>query len=323
MAAIKMKPPREVTPTEVAIADAILLDGGARFRVLQQKWLPLIKDAYNAKVETGRRSHYGFSGAGGGFPDRCERALWLQWRWQDRPEFVHVPAGATHAERVKGAAMHRLVNRGHLEEARFMALLELIGVHIQEPEDGQERVSYLNGHAGSALDAILFNSPCVPNEWHLGEFKTSNDKGFKSLQADGCKVAKKAHFVQMQLCMATRGIHKTLYMVVNKNDDNIHTEVIVYDEAFARAELALIEKIVFAPVPGAKISNDPSWFGCKYCDCVDTCQTKTFKPERTCRGCVAASPNAHDSGWRCLVASQDIPKDVMLVGCDSFRAITY
>lgn len=319
MAAINHKV-RRATPTELAIKDAILADGGAKFRMLQEKWFPKIKDAYRGEEEKARRSHYGFSGAG----DPCERALWFRWRWMDRNEFAFVDPEGDEKDHIRAAAMHRLVNRGHLEEARFLALLEMIGVHIEDPTEGQERVSLFNGHAASALDGVLYNVPCAPNEWVLGEFKTSNDKNFKDLKNHGVFKKKLAHYVQMQLCMAVRGIHKCLYMVVNKNDDEIYTEMVIFDPAFAAVEIAKIQRVMFSPSAPRKISNDPAWFECKFCDSHAFCQLKTWKPERNCRNCVAAVPDTSSANWRCTARPDQpvIPKDVIYVGCDSHREFT-
>jgi hypothetical protein len=304
------------TPTEVAIAEALVVDGGARFRQLEEKWFPLIKDAYNAKKESGRRSHYGFSGAG----EPCDRALWLRWRWMNEPEFARKAENLTLQQKLDAARMTRLVNRGHLEEARFMALLELLGVHVAEPVDGQDRVSALHGHAGSALDATMFNTPCIPNEWQLGEFKTMNDKHFKELLVKGVRVKKPEHFVQMQLCMLTRGIHKTLYMVVNKNDDTIYTEVVLFDEVFAQNAHTRMHRIIYADAAPPKIHGDPSWHQCKFCDCHALCHLKTYKPERSCRSCVAATPCADKAKWHCNAPAHygELPDELIRVGCDSY-----
>lgn len=304
---------RHPTPTELAIADAMIADGGARFRALEEKWFPLIRDAYSQKVENGRRSHYGFSGAG----EPCDRALWLRWRWMNEPEFARQPTLVQ--EKLDAARMKRLVNRGHLEEARFMALLEMIGVHIDEPADGQERVSAFVGHGGSALDAVMYNSPCIPNEWHLGEFKTMNDKHFKELLVKGVREKKPEHFVQMQLCMLTRGIHKTLYMVVNKNDDTVYTEVVLFNETFAQNALTRMHRIIVGDSAPPKIHADPSWHQCKFCDCAALCHFKTYKPERNCRSCIMASPIMDgDGGWRCNLPNVGAKLDDATIrqGCD-------
>lgn len=303
---------RQPSLTELAIANAIASDGGARFRALQEQWFPKIKDAYNAKVESGRRTHYGFSGAG----DACDRALWLRWHWMNENEFTKVQT--EQQKIIDQARMARLVNRGHLEEARFLSLMELIGTHIEDPTTGQERVSAFHGHAGSALDALMFNSPCIPDEWHLGEFKTMNDKNFKELWVKGVRVKKPEHFVQIQLCMHTRGIHKTLYMVVNKNDDTIYTEVVQYEPLFAANAMTRIQRNIYAPAAPPKIHGDPSWHVCKFCDCHSNCQLRVYVPERNCRSCVAASPCADSKDWKCSAPDTFgiIPIELMRVGCD-------
>jgi hypothetical protein len=309
--------PRKRTATEHAIKDAILADGGARFRVLLAKWLPRIKDAYRPETESGRRSHYGFSGAG----DPCERALWLRFHWMNRNEFTNPPANDDDAFKI--ARTLRLFNRGHAEEARFLALLEMIGVHVEydETTGGQERLSLFNGHAGSALDGLVYNVPDAPNEWVLAEFKTSGEKAFKKIAADGVRTAKPAHYVQMQLCMWTRGIHKTVYIVVNKNDDDLHVEMVDFAPAFAGEEYNKMGRIIHAPSPPPKISGDPSFFLCKFCDCHAICQTRTYEPELSCRSCVAASPKTDSSDWHCGFHNTDLDKEAQLSGCASYRRI--
>lgn len=303
---------RQPTPTEIAIATAITLDGGVRFRALQEKWFPQIKDAYSQKQETGRRSHYGLSGAG----DPCDRALWLRWRWMNEPEFQKPPK--TDQEMLDSARMKRLVNRGHLEEARFMAMLEMIGVHVEEPQGGQERVAAFHGHVGSALDAVMWNTPCIPNEWQLGEFKTMNDKNFKELKFKRVREKKPEHYAQMQLCMLLRGIHKTLYMVVNKNDDELYTEVVHFNEVFAQNALTRISRIIFAPSAPPKIHGDPSWYQCKFCDCHAICHMRAYIPERNCRSCVFASAEREAQGWHCGAPNvNDLIDDATIrTGCE-------
>jgi len=307
---------RHPSATEIAIAEAIDADGGALFRGLQSKWFPKIKDAYSQKAEGGRRSHYGFSGAG----DVCDRALWLRWRWMNEPEFAKKHTMLQ--DRIQSARMKRLVNRGHLEEARFLSMLEMVGTHIEDPTTGQERVEAFFGHAGSALDALMYNSPCIPNEWHLGEFKTMNDKNFKELWTKGVRTKKPEHFVQMQLCMLTRGIHKCLYMVVNKNDDNLFTEVVEFDAVFAQNALTRINRIIYSDSAPAKIHGDPSWHQCKFCDCHALCQLRTYQPERSCRSCIGATPSTDAATWLCRGPTDIdvIPEDIIRVGCDKFAA---
>lgn len=301
MAKVSMPAPRKILKTVTAIDAAIDADGGARYRGLLEKWLPRMKDAYR-QDEDPLRSHFGLSGVG----RKCDRDLWYGWRWASTKQFP--------------ARIIRIFNRGHREEASFLAMLEMIGVHIHfEGEDGQDRVSAVGGHVGSALDGTLYGIPDLPTEWVLGEFKTSGTKPFCKIVAEGVKVAKPEHYAQMQTCMKLRGIHWCLYMVVNKNDDDIHAELIRYDQAEADHKLDRAARLVFAPTPPAKISNDPSDFDCRYCDRLQICHYGA-PALRNCRTCKHSVPDPGGT-WGCALHNLTLDKAKQKAGCDDFAMI--
>lgn len=293
------------TKTEAAIEAAILSDGGNLFRRLLLKHLPRIEDAYRQDDETDKfRSHLGASLIG----RECQRELFYGWRWTGTKSFP--------------ARILRLFNRGHMEEARFLALLEMIGVAFHQPEDGgQERISDFGGHFGSALDGVLWGVPDCPGEWILGEFKTHNTKSFCDLVVKGVQNAKPEHYSQMQTCMARRGIHKTLYLAVNKNDDDLFGQIITYAPSHATKELQKGATIITARVPPKRISEDPSFFKCQSCDFKQRChfpeQQELPKNCRTCRHSVA------DLGgtWGCELRNQMLDKADQRAGCGSWDAI--
>lgn len=304
MAKIKMSTAVRAKRTEAAIEAAIDSDGGALFRTLQRKWFPLIEDAYRGE-DGGFRSHLGASQIG----RICKREIWLGYRWAVVKRFK--------------ARMLRLVNRGHLEEARFMSLLEMIGVQFHVMDDGQqERISDYAGHYGSALDGVLWGVPDMPGEWVLGEFKTHNTKSFCKMVAEGVRVAKPEHFDQMQSCMGRRGIHKCLYMAVNKNDDEIYTEIIEYDPAYEATIRLRAKDIITRRDAPPRISNDPSNFDCTYCDAFQRChhpqEAPVFKNCRTCKHSVA---EVASGTWGCELHGTMLDKAMQLQGCDQWDPI--
>lgn len=299
MVAIPDKTPPNLAPrTLAAIEAAIDADGGARYRALLQKHLPLIDDAYRQDDDP-FRSHLGASLIG----RECQRELWYGWRWAGIKRFP--------------ARVLRLFNRGHLEEARFNALLEMIDVHIHLNEDGgQDRISAHGGHFGSALDGTLYNVPDCPGEWLLGEYKTHGDKSFKALRkARAVAVAKPEHNAQMQACMALRGIHKCLYMAVNKNDDDLYCEIVEYNPAVAAQYLDRARDIIIAAEAPAKVNEDPSAFKCKFCDWSDVCHYggKVLKNCRTCKQAVADIPSGT---WGCNLHGHELDKAAQKKGCE-------
>lgn len=302
MARVPAFKPRSKTRTELAIEAALNADGGAKWRGLMQKWLPLIKDAYR-QDEDPFRSHFGISSVG----RACDRELWLKWRWV---AIKQVPA-----------RIIRLFNRGHREEACFLALLEMIDVHLHfGSDDGQDRVSAYAGHVGSALDATLYGVPDSPVEWMLGEFKTHNTKSFTGLvAANNLRAAKPEHYAQVQGCMKLRGIHKTLYMAINKNDDDLYCEIIHYEPDFADHALERAGRLVFARQQPPRISEDASDMGCRMCDLLDVCHYKApvLRNCRTCQHSVADPAGT----WGCEHHNITLDKEAQKRGCDDYSII--
>lgn len=292
---------KRASRTEAAIEAAIEADSGNTFRKLLLKHLPRIEDAYRHDDENDSfRSHLGASQIG----KKCDRALWYGWRW-------------SYARHFKPRIL-RLFNRGHQEEARFLAMLEMIGVDFRQPDDGgQERISDHGGHFGSALDGVLWSVPDCIDEWILGEFKTHNTKSFSDLCNKGVQVSKPEHYAQMQTCMARRGIYKTLYLAVNKNDDNVFGQIVDFDHASASSYLERGRMIIETRDAPKRMSEDPSNFECTYCDAHQRCHFPT--PEnlpincRTCRHSVADIPSGT---WGCDLKNIVLDKATQIMGCN-------
>lgn len=297
---------KRATKTEAAIDAAIERDGGNRFRELLEYHLPRIADAYRKDDATDNfRSHLGASQIG----VECDRALWLGWRWSYARYFK--------------PRMLRLFNRGHQEEARFLALLGMIDVQFHQPEDGgQERISDHGGHFGSALDGILWDVPDCPGEWVLGEFKTHNTKSFCDLVVKGVQIAKPQHYAQIQTCMARRGIYKCLYLAVNKNDDDIFAEVIEYDKRSADSYLMRAANIIVARDAPKRLSEDPSNFKCGICDAKQRCHFPSIeKITKNCRTCRFSVADIGTGTWACEHLKIVLDKTDQLAGCGAHEPI--
>jgi hypothetical protein len=280
---IKVRMPyTPATKTLAAIAESVYKDQGAAYRVNLGKVIPHIGDAYRG-VDKGNRSHLGASMLG----RECGRALWYGFRWLHRAKF--------------DGRMLRLFNRGHLEEARFIAILLTIGCQVfqQDQEGNQFRISLVGGHVGGSGDGVLLGVPDLPpGQPCLGEFKTHNDKSFTKLVKDGVRVAKPEHFVQMQMYMDRMGIPVGLYMAVNKNDDTIHAEIISLDPSVAATFAERGRTIVLSQTPPPKIKSSPGMFPCNFCEHRVFCHTGQGDVDKNCRTC-AFSQAQEDGKWYC------------------------
>ena len=268
--------------TLLAIEEGVQKDQGASYRSWLQKVLPHIGDAYRAE-EFPFREHLGASLLG----KSCGRAIYYGWRWSVIPKFA--------------GRILRLFNRGHLEEGRFIALLLMIGVQVyQQDENGKQfRISHYGGHLGGSGDGILIDVPDLePGTPCLFEAKTHNDKSFKLLVKSGVKVSKPEHYVQCQTYMRKMGLPVTLYMGVNKNDDDLHAEILYLETEVGDQYIDRVGNIIQSDGPPAKISENPSWFECKWCDFSKICHNG-HEPEKNCRTCMYSFPDTTDGKWYC------------------------
>lgn len=159
----------------------------------------------------------------------------------------------------------------------------------------------------------------LPEGWGLCEFKTHSDKSFKQLVKSGVLSSKLTHYVQTQIYMHYLGLKWALYLAVNKNDDELYAEIVNYREEIALPTIDKALSIITARTAPLRITNDPSWFECKFCAYREICHYNAA-PQKNCRSCEYAQPT-RDGEWLCNRFANTIPKDFIPLGCDSWSPI--
>ncbi|MDP2355130.1 MAG: PD-(D/E)XK nuclease family protein [Beijerinckiaceae bacterium] len=243
--------------------------------------LSAIYAAFEARQGDGFRDHLGASLIG----KSCARALWYDFRWV---------TPTRHTGRIL-----RLFETGQLEEARLVRDLRATGATVLEvdPETGRQfRVEAHGGHFGGSLDGVVVGLIEAPKTWHVVEFKTHSAKSFATLVAKGVVVAKPQHAAQMQIYMQLLGLTRALYVAVCKDTDALHIERIEVDHEMAARLLEKAGRIIFAEHPPERISQDPAWFECRFCDHHAVCHGGGAAAV-TCRSCLHSTPV--EGGWRC------------------------
>lgn len=252
-----------------------------------------------ANQDRGFRPHLGGSLIG----TECERAIWYTFRWATRVRH--------------GGRLLRLFDRGQREEERIMSALRKIGVTALDidPDTGRQwSVRDPTGHSGGSMDGVLLGVPEAPRTWAGAEIKTHGQKSFTDLVSKGVEKSKPAHWAQMHFYAGLSGLDRFLYIAVNKNDDDIYTEWVHIDKELSARLIAKAERIIKSERPPVRISNDPSWFMCRFCDHKDVCHG-TAMPERHCRSCLHSTP-APDGVWLCEKHGCEITTKEQATGCD-------
>ena len=239
----------------------------------------------------------------------CDRWLWLNFRWAMPEQF--------------SGRMLRLFRRGHNEEVTVIDDLKAIGVDVFDMKEGQHFVSF-GSHVSGSLDGLIGGG--VPgageNQGHVLEIKTHSAKSFSWLTKNGVETAKPMHYAQMQVYMHGSGMDRALYVAVNKDNDELHTERVKYNQTEAEALIMRGQSIALSQeLPDMMPEAKPEAFTCKYCPALGFCH-QTFKPgpeiARNCRTCQHSKPTK-DSTWQCLKWDAEIPLDAQYEGCEQYQ----
>jgi hypothetical protein len=117
------------------------------------------------------------------------------------------------------------------------------------------------------------------------------------------------------------GCHRSIYIVVNKDNDDIYTERVEFDKKEAQSIIDKALAVITATEPPVGISQDPTWFECKFCDYHAICHG-TDVPTPTCRSCAHVTPEMDGKArWSCAAKQKDLPVLEQRQGCDKHRYI--
>ena len=170
----------------------------------------------------------------------------------------------------------------------------------------------------------MFNVPDLPGQWCLGEFKTHNLKSYTSLELHGVRNSKPQHYAQMQACMKMRGIHFTLYIAVNKNDDNLHAEIVKFDEQYADNLMGKAERVIFSKQMPKRLHEISTMEACKYCTFHDYCHNGEIAELHSCRTCKFSEPlldEEHFAKWYCHRYQYVLSVEEQRKGCKDYETL--
>lgn len=271
---------------------------------------PIVEAIYARYKKTGwaapARGYLGASIIG----HKCSRFLWYTFRDCTKEDFP--------------GRIYRLFETGDLEEIRMVKDLRDIGcfVHDIDPNTGRQfEVFAIGDHLSGHMDGCGYYIPTAEKTWHVLEFKTFKAKLFAILVKKGVRVSNPKHFAQMQIYMHLTGMKRALYLAKNKDTDELHTERVHYDKAFAESLMAKARQIIFAKEPPSRITERPDWYECKFCSAYDLCWASGSValpvPAITCRQCCHATPTEDGHArWICEKHGRGLCSKDQKMACD-------
>jgi hypothetical protein len=241
------------------------------------------------KYKSGHREHLGASIMG----ETCSRKIWYIFRWCKEQQI--------------DGRLQRLFQVGHNAEPRFVEYLEGVGFKVYTRDastNEQFRILGVCGHYGGSVDALASYN----EEAFICEFKTNGTGvGFTNVEAQGLQKAKPVHWAQMCQYGYKLQIKYGLYLIENKNDSDITIQIVELDWKYGQQLENKAKDVIEAKYPPQRISEQPSYYECKWCQFRDICHYNE-PVDNNCRSCKNAVP-VENAQWQCIKFNCLIPKE--------------
>lgn len=239
--------------------------------------------------------------------EECIRQIWLDWRGFARGKF--------------SGRMLRLFGTGHWQEERIVQDLRDAGFSVWDKQEDGRQYEFTDetGHFITKMDGVIKGVPARESQAHALEIKTHNNDSFKALIKKGIRESKPLHYAQVQITMALAKLHRTIYVALNKNDEQLEVIRVKEDKAEQHKLLDKVKKLVEARMRPAGISDDASSFGCKFCDMKEVC-TKKVEPLKHCRTCEMCIP-VEDGMWLCDLSKMTLSLAEQKLGCEHHQPL--
>lgn len=281
--------------------------------VLDPTLMAIDRQMEAAQNRGGPRPYLGMSAIGG----PCRRKLWYEFRWVRPASF-------------DAATLKRFAD-GHLQEdvqAERLRMVDGVTLLTVDPETGRQ-FGYVDcdGHFKGHSDGKIHGLVQAPTQWSVWEHKsTGEDKLAKLVKAKrefGEKNAleqwDETYFGQAQLYMHYSGHHRhylTCSTPGGRTTISVRTE---YNRDAAERLIAKARQIIDSPTPPARLSDDPAFYRCRWCDHATAChKTAPEWVARNCRTCIFSAPVANGD-WHCGHWNDTIPAHVQGTGCPQQR----
>lgn len=229
----------------------------------------------------------------------CDRAVWLAFRRTSQLEEIDW-------------RKRRIFERGEIEEERLLDLIRLIGCEVWGQQD---KVRAAGGHLRGKIDGRTIGLPEAAKTEHVVECKSAKQEVFREVKKKGVKEGKPEHYATFQFYMHGLGIDRVLYMMSNKNDEDLHLERVNYDPVFAMRAVARVERIIQMSEPPSRLCSKRDDFRGQFCRQQEVCWGE-LRARSHCRTCLHSTPLLDgNAGWDCSRWSKPLSLDEQDQGC--------
>ena len=252
------------------------------------------------------RAYLGMSSIG----EPCLRKTWYRFRFASREKF-------------DAATLKRFADGFAVEDVMANRLRMVPGVTLETHDKNGNQFRYVDhdGHFSGHCDGKITGILQAPSKKHIWECKATGEKKFNEFKKIKAEIGEKqtlrkwnpTYWVQALLYMFYEGTdrHYTTVCTPGARDEiSCRTEA---DTAEAIRHIGNAKRIISSSEPLGKLSNNPSYFECRYCSFSGICHGGDM-PDRNCRTCLHSSAIA-DGQWHCNRWGKRLTLDEQIAGC--------
>lgn len=213
--------------------------------------------------DEGQRRYLGMSGIG----HPCARKIWYGFR-QYTPQNME-------------GRFKMIFSLGNVVEQEVLKWLRVAGYTV---EGQQEEFVALNGLFAGHCDGIIHG---VTQRPHILEIKSASASRFKAFQTGTiCQVAP-TYAAQVQCYMGYSGLDRAIWVVMNKNNCEIYTERVHFDEVHFRRIEARARIIINSNIAPDRLYPEPGR-ECEMCEYRGHCWSAPYvQVNKTCGTCIS------------------------------------
>lgn len=193
------------------------------------------------------RGYLGFSQIG----DPCTRKVWYEMM---------------HPMKIDDARLLRIFDVGNLFEDYIVSLLRKAGLTVYDKDENgkQFQASLMDGKIQGHCDGVVVGLP-ESNEPHLLEIKSAKNSSFKQFVKDGLYKTSLRYYGQMQLYMHAFNLSRGLFVVMNKDTQELYFERVKYDKIEAQSLLEIAKHVICSDFPPERAYPKKTFYMCKMC----------------------------------------------------------
>ncbi len=193
------------------------------------------------------RNYLGASSIG----EECDRKLWYSF---------HKP------KRIDDPRVHRIMDFGHFSESYVISLLKHAGYDLFT-DDGSGQYGFEDEELRGHVDGVIM----IDDIPYLLEIKSANSKRFAEMVKDGVEKSNPIYYTQMQVYLKYMELSHALYVAINKDNCELHIEVVKYEKIKADYAVNRGKEIVRKETEPERKYQSKAFYRCKFCNYKDEC----------------------------------------------------